>query len=185
MFRRTHRICPAGRSGYLESRLRSLVQNPEKILRPYIKTGMRVLDMGCGPGFFTIPMACLVGEKGCVVACDLQLDMLNKAADKIYDTEIRDRIVFHQSGETSIGLSAPFDFVLGFYVVHELPDQKAFFAEIADLISGGGKFLMVEPPVHVSRKDFDRSVEIAVKSGLILKQKLKFFLGKGALFLTK
>jgi ubiquinone/menaquinone biosynthesis C-methylase UbiE len=34
-----------------------LIQNPEKILKSFISEGMSVLDLGCGPGFFTVEIA--------------------------------------------------------------------------------------------------------------------------------
>jgi ubiquinone/menaquinone biosynthesis C-methylase UbiE len=40
---------------------------------------MTVLDIGCGPGFFTIDMARMVGDSGRVIAADLQAAMLQKA----------------------------------------------------------------------------------------------------------
>lgn len=80
MKKSNHRICPVERAGHLETRLRRWVQNPEKILSPYVKKGMTVLDMGAGPGFFSIPLARMVGETGHVVACDLQQGMLDRIA---------------------------------------------------------------------------------------------------------
>ena len=39
--------------------------------------GMTVLDVGCGMGFFSIGLAKLVGDKGCVIAADVQPKMLS------------------------------------------------------------------------------------------------------------
>ena len=36
-----------------------------------LKPGIRVLEVGCGPGFFTLPAAGIVGESGSVFAIDL------------------------------------------------------------------------------------------------------------------
>ena len=44
---------------------------------------MTALDVGCGPGFFTLDMARLVGESGQVIAADLQEGMLQIVRDKI------------------------------------------------------------------------------------------------------
>ena len=44
---------------------------------------MTVLDVGCGPGFFTLDMARLVGPSGRVIAADLQEGMLEKLGQKI------------------------------------------------------------------------------------------------------
>lgn len=87
-----NRICPVERAGRLDNRFRKWIQNPRKILSPYIEKGMTVLDIGCGPGFFSIEMAHLVGGSGRVIALDLQEGMLQKLNKKIQGTEIAGRI---------------------------------------------------------------------------------------------
>ena len=47
------RVCPVERAGSLDNHIRRWLQNPAKILGPYIKERMKVLDLGCGPGFFS------------------------------------------------------------------------------------------------------------------------------------
>jgi len=179
-----HRVCPVEYSGYLEGRLRSWIHNPDKILAPYVKEGMRALDVGCGPGFFTLPMARMVGGRGCVVACDLQVGMLKRIAGKMDGSALQERVILHQCGETSLNLAGSFDFAMAFYVVHELPDQRAFFDELAGLMAPGGKFLMVEPPIHVSRKEFALSLDTATRSGFSILDRPRFFLGMGAVLET-
>ena len=58
------RICPVELSGGLDNSIRKLLQNPRKILKPYITEGMTVLDLGCGPGFFTIEIANMLSDSG-------------------------------------------------------------------------------------------------------------------------
>ena len=77
------RVCPVERAGTLDSTFRRWLQNPEKILRPYLREGMTAVDLGCGPGFFTVDMAIIVGDTGRVIGSDLQEGMLRKLADKI------------------------------------------------------------------------------------------------------
>lgn len=79
---------------------------------------MTVLDVGCGPGFFTLDMARMVGPSGCVVACDLQAGMLERIRRKIQGTDLEKRVRLHQSGKDRIGLDLPVDFVLAFYMAH-------------------------------------------------------------------
>jgi 2-polyprenyl-3-methyl-5-hydroxy-6-metoxy-1,4-benzoquinol methylase len=59
------------------------------------------------------------------------------------------------------------DFVLAFYMVHEVPDQGAFFREIHGLLKPGGHVLVVEPPFHVSKSAFEKTVEKARTAGLV------------------
>ena len=80
-------VCPVERANSLDSKLRRWIQNPLKILAPYLREGMSVLDIGCGPGFFTIDMAMMVGESGRVIAADLQEGMLERLRRKIAGTE--------------------------------------------------------------------------------------------------
>jgi hypothetical protein len=47
-----NRVCPVELAGSLDNRFRRWIQNPYKILSPYVKEGMKVLDVGCGPRFF-------------------------------------------------------------------------------------------------------------------------------------
>ncbi|NTV46785.1 MAG: methyltransferase domain-containing protein, partial [Chlorobiales bacterium] len=121
------RVCPVELAGSLDSPIRRWLQDPQKILCPYIEEGMTVLDIGCGPGFFSIGMAQLVGKTGRVIAADLQEGMLQKIRDKISGTELEKRITLHKCEETRIGVSEPVDFVLLFYMVHEVPNKEGLF----------------------------------------------------------
>ena len=66
----------------------------------------------------------------------------------------------------SVGWSGAVDFVLAFYVVHELPDQNAFFQEIGSLLTSNGHVFIVEPPFHVSKAAFEDTVRKAKNAGL-------------------
>jgi len=54
------------------------MQNPEKVVAPYVREGMIVLEPGPGMGFFTLEIARLVGPSGRVVAVDIQPHMLSR-----------------------------------------------------------------------------------------------------------
>ena len=180
--RRKNRVCPVELAGSLDTRLRRWIQNPGKLLAPHIHEGMTVLDVGCGPGFFTLDMARLVGSSGRVIAADLQEGMLEKVGRKIRGTELERRITLHQCQEKGIGLSEQVDFTLVFYVVHEVPDQAAFFGELASIVKPGGRLFVVEPPLHVSKREFAETIARAVDAGFSLINKPKIFLNKAALF---
>jgi len=176
-----NRVCPVALAGSLDNRLRRWVQNPLKILGPYIKEGMTVLDLGCGPGFFTIDIAQMVGRSGRVIAADLQEGMLRKINDKIQGTELETRITLHQCGAGTIGLSEPVDFILAFYMLHEIPDQGALFNEMGAILKPNGRLLIVEPPFHVSEKGFEETITKARAAGFKPVQRLKVFLSKSVI----
>ncbi|TSA27193.1 MAG: class I SAM-dependent methyltransferase [Bacteroidetes bacterium] len=162
---RDQRICPVELAGALDTNLRRWLQNPRKLLAPFIKPGMNILDIGCGPGFFTREMALMTGSEGHVVAADLQEGMLSKVAEKIHDTELNTRITLHVCRQDRIGLVDTFDFILAFYMVHEVPDKTPFLEELYSLLKPGGRLLIVEPRFHVSEKTFARTVEILSRCG--------------------
>ncbi|MCD4780646.1 MAG: class I SAM-dependent methyltransferase [Candidatus Omnitrophica bacterium] len=158
---RNNRICPLERAGSLDNKIRRWIQNPQKILGHYIEKGMTVLDVGCGPGFFSVDMARMVGKFGRVIASDLQEGMLQKVRDKIKGTELEKRITLHKCEENKIGVSEHVDFVLLFYMVHEIPNKEEFFNEIGTILKPDGQVLIVEPPFHVSKLAFKKIVEKA------------------------
>ena len=175
---RTNRVCPVERAANLDNRIRRWFQNPQKILGPYIEEGMTVLDIGCGPGFFSIDMAQLVGKTGRVIASDLQEGMLHKLGDKIHGTELENRITLHKCEENKIGVSEKIDFVLAFYMVHEVPNQKEFFNEIRVMLNPKGQVLIVEPPFHVSKRMFKETIRKAQDSRFTPVEGPKIILNK-------
>ncbi len=63
-------VCPWWLGYWLASPLRRLTVNPDAVVSPFVRPGMLVLEPGPGMGFFTLPLARLVGPKGRVVALD-------------------------------------------------------------------------------------------------------------------
>jgi ubiquinone/menaquinone biosynthesis C-methylase UbiE len=180
-----NRVCPVELAGSFDNRFRRWLQNPLKILGPYIKEGMTVLDLGCGPGFFSIDMAQMVGKSGRVIACDLQEGMLRKLRNKIQGTGLEERITLHNCQKNRIGLQEKVDFVLAFYMVHEIPDKERLFAEIRAILKPNGQVLIVEPPFHVSKKAFEETLEKARSAGLAPADGSKVFLSKTTILKIK
>jgi ubiquinone/menaquinone biosynthesis C-methylase UbiE len=64
-----------------DNRLRRILDNPTRSLKSAgIQPGQKVLEVGCGPGFFTVAAAKLVGDEGRVYAIDLQPLAIEKSA---------------------------------------------------------------------------------------------------------
>jgi ubiquinone/menaquinone biosynthesis C-methylase UbiE len=175
---KSERICPVEKADSLDTKFRRWLQNPGRILKPYIKEGMRVLDFGCGPGFFSLDMARMVGKSGKVIAADLQEGMLHKLRDKITGTELENRIILHKCEEDKIGFIENVDFVLAFYVVHEVPDQQKLFNEIESILKPKRKLLIVEPPFHVSKKEFSDTIKKATAAGFTEVERPKVLFNK-------
>lgn len=160
----TH-ICPASHAGFLATSLRRLVQKPEIIMKGLIEPGQTAADIGCGPGFFTLPMAEMVQDKGTVIAADLQQEMLDKLRERASKKAIQNTIKYHLCESGRIGIKERLDFILAFYMVHEVPDPGGFFRETRSFINPGARLLYVEPKFHVKKTEFQMMTQKAESAG--------------------
>lgn len=161
-------ICPWWLAYTFDNPIRHLFHNPEKMLGPYVAIGMTVLDVGCGMGFFSIGLAKLVGDKGCVIAADVQPEMLNTLEKRAEKAGCSERIRIHRSEPNKLGVETAVDFILAFWMVHEVPDTNSFFRQIRSCLKQKGRILVAEPKFHVSLKRFQEILVSAQESGLTL-----------------
>ena len=89
-------VCPAEHAGWLSTPLRRLGQDPRRILHGLVTEGDTAVDLGCGPGFFTLPMASMVGHGGTVIAVDLQQEMLDRLRLRAERAGLAARIRLHR-----------------------------------------------------------------------------------------
>lgn len=175
------RVCPHQGAFLLDNWIRRILQPPGKLLQAYIKPGDTVVDLGCGPGFFTMAMARLAGPEGHVTAVDLQAPMLAHVRRKAVRSGVADRITCHLCQPERIGLDIAADFILAWYMVHETPDPAAFFKEVRTLLKNDGRLLVVEPKMHVARDDFDVMQADARAAGLIALAPFGGMMSRGVL----
>lgn len=164
-----HHVCPVWVGYLLANPLRALFQNPEKIVAPHVTSGMRVLDVGSAMGFFSLPLARLVGPSGRVVCVDLQQKMLDSLLRRARRANVLDRIEARLCGVDSLcmnDLNGQIDFALIFAVVHEVDDPTRFFSEVHHTLRPGGRVVFTEPKGHVREHAFRDSLSVAEHSGL-------------------
>ena len=172
------KTCPVQLAGGLDNSIRRWVQNPQKILKPFIKEGMKVLDVGCGPGFFSVEMAKMLNGTGKVIAADLQNGMLDMIRKKIEGTTLAQSIELHQSDVECIGVAEKVDFILAFWMVHEVKTQKKFLAELAAILKPNGLMFIIEPKLHVSKKAFTVMLDTLKEHGLTVAESPKVFFSR-------
>jgi len=164
----SHRVCPWWLGYFLATPLRRFLQNPRKILKPWISEGAMVIEPGPGMGFFTLELARLVGPRGRVVALDIQPKMLSALKRRARRAGLLDRIEARLIKPESMGLAdlkGRADLVFAFAVVHELPRAEDFFREAHEALKAGGKLLISEPYPRVSEEDFAGTVRLAEAAG--------------------
>jgi len=176
------RACPYWLAGTLDNPLRRWLHKPEKILDGLVREGQTVLDLGCGPGYFSVGMARMVGEEGRVIAVDLQAGMLELVRRKAERAGLLQRIQLHQCAPDRIGIGEKVDFALAFWMVHEVPDPDSFLNEVRTLLKPEGRFLLVEPDLHVAKIDFQKTLDRACAVGMKPVKELKVSISRSMLF---
>lgn len=162
-------VCPPWLSFTLTNVLRRLAQDPDRILGPFVRPGDIVLDVGCGPGFFAVPLARMVGEGGCVVAVDIHPGMLERTRRRAVRAGVGNRVRLHLASRTRLGLDPGegADLALAFWMAHEVPVPERLFAEIGAALRPDGRLLLVEPKLHVPGPTFAALIGLAEGAGFV------------------
>ena len=177
-------VCPWWLLPTFDNPLRQLIHNPYRMLGGLVHSGQTVVDLGCGMGYFSIPLAQMVGPKGTVICVDVQQQMLDGLRRRATRAGVLSQITLHRCESIQLGLAEPADFVLAFWMLHEVPDQTAFLAEVRACLKPGGRLLIVEPRLHVGGAAFERSVEIACGAGLLSVARPAVAVSRAVLFGT-
>lgn len=125
-----------------------------------IREGGRVLDFGCGPGGYAVPLALVVEPGGRVVAVDRDAARLESLEERIADVHVRDIIEVHRT-DGSVALDwiddESLDAALLFDVLQHVEDWDALFASLRRTLKSGG-LLLVNPSrlSHPGRVDVER-----------------------------
>ncbi len=170
----SHRVCPWWLGYLLASPVRRLLQDPHAIMGTYVREGMHVLDVGCGMGFFSLPLAELAGATGKVICVDLQEKMIKGLLRRAEKAGLSGRIDARVADRNSLMLSdlaRTIDFALLFALVHEVPDKERLFSDVYAAMKPAGKVLIAEPAGHVSKAEFEKTVSLAQGAGFeVLEQ---------------
>jgi ubiquinone/menaquinone biosynthesis C-methylase UbiE len=163
-----HHVCPWWLGPLLASPVRRLFENPDTLLGPFVGPGMTVLEPGCGMGFFSLSAARLVGPGGKVVCIDVQPRMLAGLRRRARRAGLGDRIETVEAKDGDLGAAGwagRADVALAIHVVHEVPDARAFLAQIFRAVRPGGLLVFSEPKGHVSPEDFEQTIRVAEEVG--------------------
>jgi SAM-dependent methyltransferase len=147
---------PSRLAPLLTTPLRSrLFGTPEWVLdRAGVTPSMHVLEVGPGPGVYTLPLARRVassGEDGSVTCLEIQPEMIEMLRERLRAAGIGNVEVVQGDGRQMPLPNGSFDLVFLVDVVGEIPDKPAFFGECMRVLKPGGTLAVTE---QISDPDF-------------------------------
>jgi 2-polyprenyl-3-methyl-5-hydroxy-6-metoxy-1,4-benzoquinol methylase len=178
-------VCPWWAAYILASPLRRLVDNPEKLLAPYVNPGMTVVDLGCSMGFFSIPLARMVGATGRVVSVDVQERALRVLRKRAQRKGLDQTVETRHCTQEDLGLDdvcGRVDVAVAFHVVHESRDAARFLADCFSVLRPGGKLILAEPVGHITDEDRAQIFALTTATGFSKLADLSMRRSQGAVF---
>ncbi len=170
--RRSHVFDP-GHIAVLEAEDRKVWQNPDMVLSAVkLKPDFVAADLGCGSGYFTVPLSRKV-EK--VYGIDVQREMLNFLEDKIKKQKIRNIEPLLSKPDEIPLEDESVDLVISVNTLHEFGARAKMIREMMRVVKKGGKLLIVDfkkqdtgfgPPVKI-RVSKDRAIKLFEALGFV------------------
>jgi ubiquinone/menaquinone biosynthesis C-methylase UbiE len=160
----------------LEMENRKVWQDPEEILKSVgTKPDLIAADLGCGSGFFTVPLSRKVRR---VYAIDIQKEMLDFLKEKVERLKIKN-VELLLSKEDEIPLEdESLDLLISINTLHEFGNKKRMIEEINRVLKYNGDALIVDfkkedtrfgPPVAI-RISKDSAIDFFEKKGFVTLQ---------------
>ena len=132
----------------------------QRHVKLYVKENQTVADLGCGHGFYTLPLAAVVGPNGKVYAVDINENSIGELKEKVSKYGYQN-IEAHTSSATELGFikSGTIDFVLANGLLCEMPSgRQSAVSEIKRILKAGGQAYLSlgwPPPLgHVDKAEW-------------------------------
>ena len=142
--------------------LRQILTDPYKILKTAgLCSGQRVVEVGPGPGFFTIPAAKIVGEKGIVYAIDIHPLAIKRIQEKIRKEGITNvKAILADASQTGLP-DQSVDLAFLFGIVHHIDkDLETVLNELCRILRIGGV-------LSIQSSSSKRLIEVVERKGFI------------------
>lgn len=114
---------------------------PDFLARLRLRPGQTVLDLGCGPGFWTLPLAEIVGPRGTVWALDVSQEMLDALAERRPPPQVR--LLRGELPAIDL-LDASVDRVWAAFIFHEVEQPEQLAAEIRRVTRPTGRVAVLD-----------------------------------------
>lgn len=109
-----------------------------------VKPGMKILDLGCGSGYLTFPIA-KMNEDVHVVGLDIVTDTLERNVKKAQEMNLKNLEFVSYDGITFPFEDNSFDLIVTRYALHHFPKIRKSICEVARVLVSGGLFFVSDP----------------------------------------
>jgi ubiquinone/menaquinone biosynthesis C-methylase UbiE len=143
----------------MESRLRYKLFGPKKILEGSgIKEGMKVLEVGCGTGFFTLNASKMIGENGVLISMDMSPLSVEMVANKVEKANLKNvKVIKGNALDTKLEESSIDEILIFGVIPAPMLPMNQFLSEMHRILKPNG-IMAVWPTSWVHRS--------IIKSGL-------------------
>jgi len=108
-----------------------------------LRGGQTLVDIGAGPGFFTLPAAAIVGPTGRVIGLDISPVMVKELRKNAALKKLKN-VHALLSAETAAKLPIGADFYFMANVFHELDNRAAYLRRIRKSMSAGSRLVIID-----------------------------------------
>lgn len=116
----------------------------ETMDRMGLRDGHRVMDMGAGPGLYTLPLARRVGPSGVVYAVDIQQGMLDLLQARMDEQQISNVVLVLGAEDDPRLPEQDIDLIFLQDTYHEMTEPEAMLAKMKDSLAPGGRVVLIE-----------------------------------------
>ncbi len=122
--------------------------NPQKnIERLQILPGMKVADLGSGPGEYSLPASLMVGESGRVYAIDVQKEILSDLKFRARERHLSNLEVIwgdvEKVGGTRLADNS-IDIAIASNILFQVQDKETFLSEVHRILKEGGRVFLID-----------------------------------------
>jgi len=144
--RRVHKFpIPARLTQLIDNPMRRRLQPPDETARRHtIGPGMKDLDVGPGSGIYTFAAARAVGESGCVVAVDIEPQIIERLRQRIREEGITNLVARVADAYGLPFDDGSFDVITMVTVIGEIPDPVRAMKEFRRVLALSGKLVFSE-----------------------------------------
>lgn len=149
-------------------------QNPERILRRIgLKEGFTFVDIGCGNGYFSLPAAQIIGEKGKVYAVDVNGKAIEKLRERAAEKGLRNLVLSTGMAEETVFCEVCADIVFYGIVLHDFKDPAKVLENARRMIKRDGRLVDLDwkkepmdfgPPLRI-RFSTEQATKLIMKAG--------------------